>query len=241
MKVINKEKFKCRKGYSIKYSLIEKITSQFSCGFCKKNRKQYFALIRVFYLTCSPRLQSIDTSTRRHIVAIMLGQRALSEFTIRFRPAVVDRCVFETIRKYSDNSWNEESEWEGTKQTAKTNGVVVYVGADRYAVSLSKEERRKQTCGGRARYIGVEMVRFLDTELRTGPYPVHRDLLPTPVFLWRGSRGYTWPNLVVDTRVSSMPHRQRQWGGLRNPPPASTIRLRSISRFRHRRLLQLCG
>lgn len=52
------------------------------------------------------------------------------------------------IRKHSkDSSRNERSERRKgrSEQAAKTNGVVVYVGVDRYAVSLSKEERRKQT------------------------------------------------------------------------------------------------
>lgn len=40
----------------------------------------------------------------------------------------------------------QEKEGErGKERTAKTNGVVVYVGADRYAVASWKEERRKQT------------------------------------------------------------------------------------------------
>lgn len=65
------------------------------------------------------------------------------------RLSVRVEAIIKTVRMQGTEKWTKkrerERESERRERTAKTNGVVVYVGADRYAVASWKEERRKQT------------------------------------------------------------------------------------------------
>jgi len=102
------------------------------------------------------------------------------------------------IRKHSKDSETNGAS-DGTSERLRQMESVVYVGVDRYTISSSREERHKQT-----RRTSEDEGRPVEvTSTQGGRCARDRIFCKILPLSYRKVRG-TWPNLVVDTRVSML-------------------------------------